>query len=383
MNIAQFTNSFLPVVDGVGRVVVASADHLGRRGHRVHVYAPETDMGALDAYHFEVTASRSFPMPGKLPYRICLPDADERFRRALQSTPLDLVHVHDPFPFGLAGRKAARKRSLPLVGTFHSKYYDDFRAVFHSEAVARYGAAKVADFYASCDEVWVVGAGSIETLREYGYRGDCVVMGNGVELRTLDSAVLPELRARYALPEGEPVLLFVGQLNWKKNLLRLLEASALLAREGLAFRLLLAGQGPHREEMADKARDLGIENRLTFTGHLRETRELDGLYALARLFVFPSLYDTSSMVLREAAAMGTPSVVVAGSQPAECIKDGENGLTCGDDAASLADAMRRALVDQDFAARLGQAAKATIPVPWAVLAEKMEARYVALLGRKG
>jgi glycosyltransferase involved in cell wall biosynthesis len=269
------------------------------------------------------------------------------------------------------------------VGTYHSKYYDDFRAVFHSDAVARFGAAKVADFYGSCDEVWVVGEGSIETLHGYGYRGDCVVMGNGAELRALDPAVLPVLRARYALSEGEPVLLFVGQLNWKKNILRLMEAAALLAREGLAFRLVLVGQGPHREEMARKAREMGIEARLTFTGHIGETRELDGLYALARLFAFPSLYDTSSMVLREAAAMGTPAVVVAGSQPAECVHDGENGLTCQDDAASLAGAMRRALADQAFAERLGQAAKETIPVPWSVLAEKMEERYLALVGRKG
>jgi glycogen synthase len=108
MRIAQFSNSFLPVVDGVGRVVVASADHLGQRGHHVHVFAPSAQMGALDGYHFDVTACRAFSMPGKLPYRVGLPGADEHFRHALQKTPLDIVHVHDPFPFGLAGRKLAK-----------------------------------------------------------------------------------------------------------------------------------------------------------------------------------------------------------------------------------------------------------------------------------
>ena len=67
------------------------------------------------------------------------------------------------------------------------------------------------------------------------------------------------------------------------------------------------------------------------------------LYHRADLLVFPSIYDNAPMVLREAAAMGTPAVVVRGSCSAEGITDGENGFICADDSEIARQAVLRAL----------------------------------------
>jgi glycosyltransferase involved in cell wall biosynthesis len=64
-----------------------------------------------------------------------------------------------------------------------------------------------------------------------------------------------------------------------------------------------------------KVESLGLSGRTIFTGHVTDENLLYGLYENADLFVFPSLYDTSGMVVREAASMATPSIVVRGCAP--------------------------------------------------------------------
>ena len=381
MKIGQYSDSFLPIVDGVGRVVLSYAETLGQMGHSCYVFAPMADMGYLGNYHFQVIDYNTLQMPGKMPYRVGLPQLDARFERRVKHTKLDIVHVHAPFMLGFSGLHLAKKRGLPLVGTFHSKYYDDFRSVLKVDSLARLGVKQVVDFYNQCDEVWAVSETSAETLKSYGFTREVTVMENGTDVRPLDETVLPELRTRFSLMEDVPMLLYVGQMNWKKNLLRTLEAAALLRSRGMRFHVLLAGQGPHLKEIEKKTAELGMEDCVTFTGHITTTRELDGLYALADLFIFPSLYDNAPMVLREAAAMGTPAVLISGSNAAEYVHHGQNGITCEDDTISLAEAITTALSDRSLLAQMGQAARETIPIPWTVLMKRVEARYAALIDR--
>ena len=61
----------------------------------------------------------------------------------------------------------------------------------------------------------------------------------------------------------------------------------------------------------------GLSGRTVFTGHIYDSKLLNGLYMAASLFVFPSEYDTAGLVVSEAAMMGTPSLVTEGSAPAE------------------------------------------------------------------
>lgn len=383
MRIGQFSDSFLPIVDGVGRVVVSYAQNMAAQGQQVTAFAPSDDMGDTSGYPFDIVTYSTIPMPGKMPYRVGIPQLDIRFEKEMHTTPLDIVHVHSPFMLGRSGLEYSRRHSAPLIGSFHSKYYDDFSMVLKSDVLAKTGVKYVVDFYERCDEVWAVSRATADTLHSYGYGGEVVVMPNGTDLRTLDASVLPQLRAAYGIGEDEPVLLFVGQMNWKKNIRRVLEACRLLRDQGTAFRLVLAGQGPHRDEIEAEGAALGLAEHMVFTGHVADTRTLDGLYALASLFVFPSLYDNAPLVLREASAMGTPSVLVAGSNAAEDVTDGVNGLLCQDDAASLAEAITRGLSDAALLAAMGDAARRTIAVAWTDIVRQCITRYEHLLEGKG
>jgi len=384
LKIGQFTDTFLPIVDGVGRVVEAYADTLCTLGNQVAVVAPMYDTGFRGGFPYELVEFTASRVPGMKQYRIGEALLDPHYRKRIRMIDLDIVHAHSPFTAGSEALRLAALRKLPLVGTFHSKYYEDFLRATHSESLARMGVKIVVNYYNRCDEVWTVGSGTADVLRSYGYEGEIQIMPNGVAMRTASPSDIAEVTRRWNLGD-DPMILFVGQMDWKKNILTVLEGCARLKKQGCAFRLLLAGQGLDLGPIRQKIQDLGLQDRAEAIGHITDNSLLDGLYARASIFAFPSLYDTFSMVVREAAVMGTPSIMVRGSTAAETIRDGENGFLCENNADDLARVMKEILADPERVKRVGETARNTIPVPWEKVLERAVERYTRLvaLGKEG
>ena len=384
LKIGQFSDTFLPVVDGVGRVVQAYAETLTAMGHQVTVVAPMYDTGSRGGLPYELLDFMASPVPGLKQYRVGEAMLDAHYRKRIRMVELDIVHAHSPFHAGSEALRLAAVRKLPLVATFHSKYYDDFLKTTKSESVARMLTKFVVNFYNRCDEVWAVGRNTADVLKSYGYEGEVQVMPNGATLRTARPSDVEEVTRRFSLGE-DPVVLFVGQMDWKKNILTVLQACAELKKQGKVFRLLLAGQGMDMNGIQARLNELNIQDRAQMLGHISDSSLLDGLYSRATVFAFPSLYDAAPMVVREAAVMGTPSVMVRGSTAAEIIRDGENGYLCENDPQDLARVIRGILENPEDCRRVGEAARETIPVPWSKVLETAAERYQRLvdLGREG
>ena len=377
MRIAQFSDSFLPIVDGVGRVVFNYANNLADKGHECYVVAPMTNTGYRGGYKFEMVDYRSLKIRNRQ-YKVGVPFVDPHFQSRMNDIELDIVHAHSPFAAGQAAYLCAKKRGLPLVGTFHSKYKEDFRQVTGVNMIAEVGTKYVIDFYDKCDEVWAVSESAAETLRGYGFKQKIIVMQNGAEEPVVDQADRNIAAEKYGLG-NDPVFLFVGQQDWKKNIERILLAATELDKKGFMFKLVLTGMGPHSKEIMKKASQLGLDDKMVYTGHVSDSSLLAGLYQCADLFVFPSLYDTAGLVVREAASYGTPSVVVNKSCAAECIQDEVNGFLCEDETADLARVMEMAINEPDKMKSVGEEASHTIPVSWNIIIDDVVRRYSELI----
>jgi glycosyltransferase involved in cell wall biosynthesis len=377
IRIALCTESFLPIVDGVGRVVYQYATYFGQRDYECYVITPMQDAGYRGKFPFELVDFLSVKVPTAPQYETGIALLDLHYVERISEIQLDLVHVHAPGFSGVEGIRLANKFNIPLLGTFHSKYYDDFLRVTHSDVLASLGSRFVADFYARCDEVWTVSEHAAETLRSYGYKGSIAIVQNGSELRHPNSAYLQAAQEAFSLGD-RPILLYVGQMDFKKNLQRIVEAVRLMQDHGHSVQLIFTGQGRDRQALEALCRAARLEN-VIFTGHIHDQDILDGLYMAASLFVFPSLYDTAGLVVQEAAAMGTPSVVVRGSAPAEMVRDGENGLICEDSTESLCRTVEHYLFEMSPAerARIKEQAQKTILKPWDIIMQEVEARYQA------
>lgn len=384
MVIGQFGESFIPVFDGVGRVMKAYAETMSARGNEVYVITPQYDTGYRGGLPYEIIDFTSVKLSKKLPWRIGIEELDPHFTSRMKQIPFEICHVHGPAFAGNIGAHWAKKLDVPLVGTFHTKFYDDFLQATGIKTVAKFGAKIVADFYNRCDEVWSVSDGTGETLREYGFKGRMRTMPNGTNRRVLNLARVPEVRDRYKIRTDIPVLLYVGQLSWKKNLKRTIEACGLLKKEGVAFQLVMAGLGPDEEAIRKLIADQNLTENTVLTGHITDAEALDALYSLATLFVFPSIYDNAPMVLREAAAQHTCGLAVEGSCTAEVIQNLENGIVCKDTNEDVARAIKEFLaLPEQKRKEMEQKAYETIPLPWdGELMDTILGRYQELIDEK-
>lgn len=380
MKIGEFSDSFLPIIDGVGRVVYNYCETIANKGHECTAVVPLDKFGYRGRFPFEIIDYYSRSLPLMKQYDAGLPAVDMHYNARLKMTEFDIVHVHTPFIAGNEGVKYARAHNIPLVGTFHSKYYDDFLQITGSRYIAELGTDMIVKFYDQCDEVWAVSESSAKTLNDYGYKKKVEVMPNGMVIRELNLEWMDLAKTHFGI-DDDPCLLYVGQMNWKKNILKILEACSLLKKDGVAFNLIMAGKGPHEEEIRAKIKELGIEDTTYLAGHILREDLLTGLYMLADLFVFPSIYDNGPMVVREAANAGTPSIVTRGSSAAEGIDDGVNGFYCEDSSQSICEVIEKCFANRERTARIGLQAKETIPVAWDDLIDTVLERYQYLIDR--
>ena len=156
MRIAQCNESFLPIADGVGRVVYEYANALGERGHESYVIAPMSQAGYRQNYPFEIVDFVSVPLPGTAKFRTGVATLDRHYMARIDEVKLDLIHAHSPGLAGIEAVRLASKLHIPLVGTFHTRYQEDILRFTHSESLTSLGLKYVVDFYDRCDEVWAV-----------------------------------------------------------------------------------------------------------------------------------------------------------------------------------------------------------------------------------
>lgn len=133
--------------------------------------------------------------------------------------------------------------------------------------------------------------------------------------RVEDTAVLHGLRQKYHLPER--FILYVGTLEPRKNLARLVQALALLHQQGCKVPLLLVGpMGWHMEGFPKLIESLQLEHFVRYLGYV-PTTDLPGLYSLATIFAFPSLYEGFGLPPIEAMVCGAPILTSRNTAMAE------------------------------------------------------------------
>lgn len=376
-------------MDGVSLTVSNLARCLYQQGKEVAVITPE--MPGLDEAQlpYQVLQYRSIPVPGRRPYRYGFPLFDLKFQKQFAAHSYEVFHAHCPFSSGDYALKMAKKMGVPLVATFHSKYRDDFERVIPNKTIVDYLVGKVVKFYESADEVWVPQASVGETLREYGYKGSFEVVDNGTEFAGTPYSPYLQREAKNELyvNADEPLLLFVGQHIWEKNVKLIIEALTMI--RDMPFHALFVGDGYARDEMQALAEQQGLtgrqdyrQDRLTFLGSVQSRELMKTIYAAADLFLFPSVYDNAPLVVREAASLHTPSLVTRGSSTAELIRDGFNGFLAGNDVNAFANRLRYILerpITMTWAAR---GAANTLVRPWESIAEEVADRYQHLIDRQ-
>lgn len=380
-NIGLFNESFPPIMDGVAICVENYAKWMQKMAGGVSVITPSASGADYSRYDFEVLDYFSVPVPFRKPYVTGIGEVDPTFLAKIVKRPFKIVHAHSPFVAGRIASHVATLRNIPLVATFHSKYREDFSRVIPSEKLVNQVIKLVVEFYERADEVWVPQESVIDVLREYGYKGPVEVVANGSDLvADYPDAYFAEARTALGIAPDEFALLFVGQHIWEKNVRMIIDALEKLG--DVRFRMFFVGTGYAAEEMKKLVSEKGLEDRVTFAGVVKDRERLKQYYAASDLFLFPSLYDTDGIVVKEAAALHSPSIMLETATAASVLTDGVNGFVVPDDLEAFTGRIRSLSADPERVRKVGIQASRSLVRSWEDVVGEVLDRYNHLISKK-
>jgi glycosyltransferase involved in cell wall biosynthesis len=383
LNTIQFCESFPPVMDGVANVTKNYAYWIKKKYGKSFVVTPEYP-AYVDDEIFPVLRYPSIPLVGRKPYRMGIGQHNPKLWKKLSTLDVDIVHAQSPFSAGNIALQFARQKDIPLVATFHSKFYDDFKEVTRSNVISMMMTHLVVDFFNYADAVWAVNESTRDTLISYGYKGPVDVVPNGADFdvpQNLDM-LIKSTNEEYGLTDDKLVFLFVGQMIKQKNIPMIIDSLGLLKKSGLDFTMLFVGEGKSIDDFKSQIAQLGLKDKTQFLGKILDRDRLKSIFARADLFIFPSVYDNAPVVTREAAAVGTPSIIVKGSNASEGVIHGENGFLCENSPESLAESIKKIVADPGVLKKAGAKAQTTIFRSWEnIMDEVVVPKYMDIIDK--
>ena len=384
MILGQFNDSFPPMIDGVANVAINYSSILNQEYGKCYMITPYNPRTSGD-FPFEVLSFKSYAVPFRNEYRWGLGRLDYRFWKKLSDIPFDIVHAHSPFSTGIIAQQIARERQIPLVTTLHSKYKEDFINVLKSDMlVSNLVIKNILRFYQKADDVWTVNESAVETLREYGYTGDVFIMNNASDIpiteRTTDDKM--STIQRFHLNADAPIFAYVGQHIPQKNISLIISSLHVLAQRSFDFNMLFIGDGPARQKYQNQVEQLKLHNKVHFTGIIRDRDLLRQVYASCDAILFPSLYDTSSLVAKEASACLCPTVFIEGSTTSQGVIDGKNGFLAKNNPYDYAGKIQHIIATEGLTLKAGQGARDTLYISWKDIVKRVYERYLFLIERK-
>lgn len=384
LKIGLFNECFPPIQDGVSQVVENYARIMHEHGHDVTVATAKVPFFDY-SQPYKVKNFLSIPIPVRRPYRCGVPTWMAPWQ-PIYSFRSDILHAHSPFTASRIAIKIAKKHHIPLVATFHSKYRDDFRASVPSDTIVNFMVKRIMQVFDAADEVWVGAPGVVDVMREYGYKGKVEIVPHAIDfdLTGVDVPMLKQ-QAKQALgvPQNVPCLLFVGQIIHAKNVMYTLQALQLLRQKKVPFKMFYVGKGNASDQLVHAINRYGLQDCVQWVGQLQDRDALQQYYAAADLFLFPSLYDTLGLVVREAAVHHTPSLLLDGSTSAMEVDPGNNGfLAPQTHVADFAQAIEQIISNLNQCKLVGAQAAMSWGRTWNQVVPEVIDRYRALIKRK-
>jgi len=343
VNIAVFTDTYTPQVNGVTTSILIFQRELERLGHTVYIFCP-TYGGREGLDPPRVFRFYSIPYRSEMMHeqRIALP-----ISRGIWKFPklkIDIVHYHVPHYMGAYALLLAWIFKKPTIHTYHTLFVKYTHYVKIRPSLAVRFVKWISRVF--CNHTDLILAPSQEMKREllsYGVQKPIEVLPTGIDIPELPQPThLQTLRKRF--PLDKKLLIFVGRFAKEKNIPLLFDVLQILEQRGVPCHLLLVGDGPDRKRIEEEISKRGITQRITITGYIRRS-DVFSLLACADLFLFPSETETQGLVLLEAMAVGVPVVAADAMGAGEVLQDGRGGVAVPATPQAFADAAFKLLTN--------------------------------------
>ena len=330
MKIAIFTDSFIPLINGIVTSVIDLAKGMTDRGHKVYIIAPKEKREYEKFQYKDIEVLR-------------IPAVDASFYdgfkwsavfhkptyKKLKEENIDIVHFMTPVTASLFGILVAKWLKKPMIGTYHT-FVSELEYIRQFLPLAGKGTQKFVwkytnGFYNRADIITTPTENAKKELLVNKCKVPVEVVSNGIRLDSFDNSKSSDIKEKYN-PNGE-LILYVGRIAPEKNMLCLLEAFKNLSLEDKTTKMLVVGGGPSENECIEYVKSNNLTYRVIFLG-LIPTQKLkeSGIFGACRIFATASTTETQGITILEAEANGIPCIGPNAKGIPNVIADGINGF---------------------------------------------------------
>ena len=364
MKILMLTWEYPPrIVGGIARVVNDLSKRLIKDGHEVTVvtYRDSADVPEYENYkgvnvyrvdNYMIHPNNFIDWIMQLNFNM-LSKATEIINK---EGGFDVIHAHD-WLVTYAAKSLKNAYDIPIVATIHateagrnSGIHDETqRYINDTEWLLTYEATEV-----------IVNSNYMknEIQRLFGLPFDKInVIPNGINLSNFTGIERDyDFRRQYAM-DNEKIILYVGRLVYEKGVQHLIAAMPKILSNYNDAKLIIAGRGGMMDELRAEASNLGLNDKIYFTGYLN-SKQVQKMYKCADVAVFPSTYEPFGIVALEAMLAGVPTVVSDVGGLDEIVTHGVDGMkSYAGNANSIADSVTALLYDHQLATNVSKKAK--------------------------
>ena len=334
MRVALFAGNYNYVRDGANQSLNRLVDYLLRQGVAVRIYSPVVANPAFKATG-DMVHVPAVRIPGRWEYRypIGLPG---RVRRDLEEFDPNIVHIASPDITAHRAVTWGMKRDIARVASVHTRFetYFQYYRLSWLEPWARAGLRRL---YQRCDALIAPAKSTVDVLRDQKMNSDISIWSRGIDQDQWNPSRRDMAwRRSLGIADDDMVIAFLGRIVMEKGLDVFADTIAALGKLGTKYRVLVIGDGPHRDWFEDALPESSV-----FVGH-QEGSDLARALASCDVLLNPSITETFGNVTLEAMACALPVVAISATGTSSLVKDGVNGLLAGPgEIDALANALAR------------------------------------------
>lgn len=394
MNVCFVTPEYFPISGGTGAYVYYLTHSLQKRGHNVHVVARDKQDSQRTINGIQVHYIKGIGNALTRYWRFAR-SASKKIKELNKKTGFDIIHANLPLVPSFAIPKDSAKA---IVCAVHSTWKGEAivtkrdnpkelnpneKSMLRFNFVLRSYEKKLMN---KSDALIAVSKYTVDELTQlYGIDEKKIhVIYNGVDTKKFKPRQnRDELRREFGLEKDNKVVLFVGRLYHRKGLETLLQSVPAVLKEFSNVRFVISGKGFKKKEesLRNLAKELGIEDDVTFLGYVSDEK-LPHLYSASDIFVLPAIYENFPFAILEAQSSGLPVISTNVGGIPEFLENNNNGFLIEPrEPNQLAQKILALLQDSNLAKDMGDRGRKLIEekLDWSLITNQVIELYHKLL----
>lgn len=334
MNIALFSDTYLPDINGVATSTHILRNELVKHGHQVLVVTTTIPSDASYTDHEEtILRIPGLDLKKLYGYRASNIYSFKGMKEIKEFNP-DIIHIQTEFGIGIFGKITGEILNRPVIYTYHTMWSDYSHYLVPdgfklADQMAKKVIEKISKIYSdSCSALVVPSKKTADILKQYGIQNNTNVIPTGLPLerfsKEIENKELTHLiREEYNL-NNKFVVTFLGRIAQEKSIELLIESFEEIKKQKDNIVLMIVGGGPQLNELKEVVNRKQMNNTIYFTGP-KKSEEVPSYYHVSDLFVSASLSETQGLTFIEAMASSLPVLARFDKNIEDVIIDGVNG----------------------------------------------------------